>query len=77
MNLKEELEKYRKFVNNLDEVNCKKQANVISENFTSDDDRILIDEFLSSELSTLTARADKLIRKTELKLRSLETSHTV
>jgi hypothetical protein len=77
MNLKEELEKYRQFMNNQDEVNCKKQANVISENFTSDDDRILIDEFLSSELSTLTARADKLIRKTELNLLSLETSRTV
>jgi hypothetical protein len=72
MNLKEELEKYRKFVNNLDEVNCNKQAEVINENFTSEDDKILIDEFLSSELSTLTARADKFIRETELKLLSLE-----
>ena len=71
MELNNELEKLKSLmVGNLDEA-FKKQADSIRENFTSETDRKIINQFIKSELSVISNRVEGLISIAEVRLQLL------
>ena len=77
MELNKELEKLKSFMGgNMDET-FKKQANYIRENFTSESDRKIINQFIKSELSIISYKVEGLINIAEIHLQLLDIKEIV
>jgi len=65
MDLQEELSKLKSYMGGKNEEAFKTQADYINENFTSDADREIINNFISNEISKISLRTEELIQEAE------------
>ena len=77
MELKDELIKLKCYINSNNEEDAKRQIDLIRKHFTSEEDKMKIDKFISSELKALTEHADSFVKDIEIKIQLIEISKMV